>query len=156
MTDKDNGYIFVVDTTVNQIMTTTVGCGDKCSEYNTYNMPESTTNVNMTEQFVINIPGGHSAKGLTVKDQVCTLESLVCVDNIEFFAIVEGNGDDKTWTYANVFGLAPRDTKKAPTYIDALKNIGAIKHRKATLFLNAESTIDLYKNKYSIMSFGSD
>jgi len=81
---------------------------------------------------------------------------MVCLSNVQFFAITNGTESSGKWTYANIFGLAPRETNKAPYYITAMKNAGAINSLKTTLFLNVNSTLKHYEDTYSIMSFGSD
>ena len=70
-------------------------------------MTNSSTLKNLSDEVDVAIPGGYSGKGKNVKDVMCTLPNLICMGEIEFFAITNGSGTDGNWTYLNIFGLAP-------------------------------------------------
>ena len=114
------GYTFAVDTSVGMIMTTTKGCGDNCTYYNSFDMTNSSSLKNLTAEYELTIPGGYSAKGKDVKDLACTLPNLICMSDISFFAITNGTGTNGNWTWLNVFGLAPTDYFTAPDYVESL------------------------------------
>ena len=150
------GFTFAIDTAVGQIMTTTVECGANCTYFNTFNMTNSSSLVNMSDPMEVTIPGGYSGKGVIVKDVLCTLPNLICMGDLEFFAIMNGTGTDGNWTYLNIFGLAPTDNFNPPAYVQHLLDRKQITKSSATLFLNVNSTTESYSDKYSIMSFGRD
>ena len=72
---REPGLTFVVDTTINTILTTTTLCAD-CT-YKTFNMAESSSLVKVTtEPKEMVLPSGYpTVTGLQVTDQVCIISS---------------------------------------------------------------------------------
>ena len=117
------GPTFALDTATSIIMTTTVECGANCT-MNTYDMANSSSAVNVTEEVEFSIPLGLSAMGREVQDTVCTLSSFVCFTDMKFFAITNGTSSMANWTFENIFGLGPRSATRGPDYIERLKESG--------------------------------
>jgi len=122
---------------------TSSNCGDLCIQQ--YYLPDDSTTYksvstsDITLSFTTPMFAGDSLTVDTVSDQVCLdLEGTTCVENFNFYEIIDENVDSIIEDISGILGFA-KGSADMPSYLESLVTAGLIDDPVVTFNLNKDS-----------------